>query len=44
LVVDGTGLVMYASATKYALDARVFVAGNEIKGSAPDGPVLQIEV
>jgi len=44
LVVDGTGLVMCTSATKYALGARVFVAGNEIKRSAPDGPVLQIEV
>jgi len=43
-VVDGTGLVMCTSATKYTLGARVFVAGNEIKRSAPDGPVLQIEV
>ena len=44
LVVDGTGLVMCTSATKYALEARVFVVGNEIKRGAPDGPVLQIEV
>ncbi|MCW8041320.1 hypothetical protein [Acinetobacter entericus] len=44
LVIDGSGLVMCTSATKYALDARVFVVGNEIKRGAPDGPVLQIEV
>lgn len=44
LVIDGSGLVMCTSAAKYALGAKVFVAGNEIKRSALGGPVLQIDV
>ena len=45
LVVDGTGLVMCTSSTKYAVDTRVFVSGQEIKRTAPpSGDVVQIEV
>ncbi len=44
LVVDGTGLVMCTSSTKYAVNTRVFVLGQEIKRVAPSGAVVQIEV
>jgi hypothetical protein len=44
LVVDGSGLVMCTSSARHIIGTRVFVAGNEIKRSAVDGPVLQIEV
>lgn len=44
LVVDGTGLVMCTSSTKYAVGTRVFVSNQEIKRIAPTGAVVQIEV
>ena len=44
LVVDGSGLVMCTSSTKYAVNTRVFVSGQEIKRVAPEGTVVQIEV
>ncbi len=44
LVVDGTGLVMCTSSTKYAVGTRVFVSNQEIKRIAPMGAVVQIEV
>ena len=44
LVVDGTGLVMCTSSTKYAVGARVFVSNQEIKRVAPSGAVVQIEI
>lgn len=45
LVVDGSGLVMCASSTKYAAGTRVFVSNQEIKRIAPPtGGVVQIEV
>ena len=44
LVVDGTGLVMCTSSTKYAVGTRVFVSNQEIKRVAPSGAVVQIEV
>lgn len=44
LVVDGTGLVMCTSNTKYAVGTRVFVSDQEIKRVAPMGAVVQIEV
>lgn len=44
LVVDGSGLVMCTSSTKYAVNTRVFVSGQEIKRLAPSGAVVQIEV
>ena len=44
LVVDGTGLVMCTSSTKYAVGTRVFVSDQEIKRVAPAGAVVQIEV
>ena len=44
LVVDGTGLVMCTSSTKYALGTRVFVSNQEIKRVAPPGAVVQIEI
>ena len=45
LVVDGSGLVMCTSSTKYAVNTRVFVSGQEIKRTAPPaGAVVQIEV
>lgn len=44
LVVDGTGLVMCTSSTKYAVGTRVFVSDQEIKRIAPSGSVVQIEV
>ena len=44
LVVDGSGLVMCTSSTKYTVNTRVFVSGQEIKRVAPSGAVVQIEV
>lgn len=45
LVVDGTGLVMCTSNTKYVAGTRVFVSNQEIKRIAPPvGGVVQIEV
>ena len=44
LVVDGTGLVMCTSSTKYAVGTRVFVSNQEIKRVAPSGAVVQIEI
>jgi len=44
LVVDGTGLVMCTSSTKYPVGTRVFVSNQEIKRIAPTGAVVQIEV
>jgi len=44
LVVDGSGLVMCTSSTKYSVGTRVFVSDQEIKRVAPSGAVVQIEV
>ncbi|MEN8293726.1 hypothetical protein ABFO59_14810 [Acinetobacter radioresistens] len=44
LVVDGSGLVLCTSSTKYATGIRVFVSNNEIKRPAPEGRVIQIEI
>jgi len=44
LVVDGSGLVMCTSSTKYSVGTRVFVSSQEIKRVAPSGAVVQIEV
>ena len=45
LVVDGSGLVMCTSSTKYSVGTRVFVSDQEIKRTAPpSGAVVQIEV
>jgi hypothetical protein len=44
LVVDGTGLVICTSTTKYPNGSRVFVSNNEIKRPAPEGRVVRIEV
>ena len=44
LVVDGSGLVMCTSSTKYAVGTRVFISDGEIKRTALDGEVIQIEV
>ena len=45
LVVDGSGLVMCTSSTKYSVGTRVFVSDQEIKRTAPpSGTVVQIEV
>ncbi len=44
LVVDGTGLVICTSQTRYFVGDRVFISGSEIKRSAPNGTVLQIEI
>lgn len=45
LVVDGTGLVMCTSSTKYVVGTWVFVSNQEIKRTAPPtGDVVQIEV
>lgn len=44
LVVDGSGLVMCISSTKYAVGVRVFISNNEIKRVALGGEVIQIEV
>ena len=44
LVVDGTGLVLCTSSTRFNIGDRVYVSGNEIKRSAPTGVIYQIEV
>lgn len=44
LVVDGTGLVICTSNTKYAVGTRVFVSNQEIKRVAPSGAIVQIEI
>ena len=44
LVVDGSGLVMCTSSTKYTIGTRVFISDNEIKRVALGGEVIQIEV
>ena len=44
LVVDGSGLVMCTSSTKYSVGTQVFVSDQEIKRVAPSGAVVQIEV
>ena len=44
LVVDGSGLVMCTSSTKYTVGNRVFISDNEIKRVALGGEVIQIEV
>jgi hypothetical protein len=44
LVVDGSGLVLCTSSTRYNLGATVFVSDSEIKRLAPSGEVIQIEV
>lgn len=44
LVVDGSGLVMCTSSTKYSVGTKVFISDNEIKRTALDGEVIQIEV
>lgn len=44
LVVDGTGLVLCTSSTKFFVGDKVYISGNEIKRSAPIGVVYQIEV
>lgn len=44
LVVDGSGLVMCTSTTRYNLGATVFVSDGEIKRPAPFGEVIKIEV
>ena len=44
LVVDGTGLVMCTSSTKYAVGTRVFVSNQEVKRVAPSGAIVQIEI
>lgn len=44
LVVDGSGLVMCTSTTRYNLGATVFISDAEIKRLAPSGEIIQIEV
>lgn len=45
LVVDGSGLVMCSSTTRYSLGATVFISDAEIKRLAPSsGEIIQIEV
>lgn len=44
LVVDGSGLVMCTSTTRYNLGATVFISDAEIKRLATSGDVIQIEV
>lgn len=44
LVVDGSGLVMCTSASRYNLGASVFISDAEIKRLATLGDVIQIEV
>ena len=44
LVVDGSGLVMCTSASRYNLGATVFISDAEIKRLATLGNVIQIEV
>lgn len=44
LVIDGSGLVVCTSSTKYAVGMRVFISDSEIKRTALEGEVIQIEV
>ena len=44
LVSDNSGLVMCTSVVEYRLGEKVFISNNEIKMSAPQGTVVQIEV
>lgn len=44
LVIDGSGLVMCTSTTRYNLGATVFISDNEIKRLALSSDVVQIEV
>lgn len=44
LVVDGSGLVMCTSSTRFSVGAWVFISGNEIKRSAAVSEVIQIEI
>ena len=44
LVVDGSGLVMCTSTTRYNVGSTVFISDGEIKRLAASGDVVQIEV
>ena len=44
LVSDNSGLVMCTSVVEYRLGEKVFISNNEVKRSAPQGTVVQIEV
>ncbi|MEQ1419672.1 hypothetical protein [Acinetobacter indicus] len=44
LVVDGSGLVMCTSTTRYSVGSTVFISNGEIKRLAASGDVVQIEV
>ena len=44
LVSDNSGLVMCTSQVIYKIGDKVFISNNEIKRSAPQGTVVQIEV
>ena len=44
LVADNSGLVMCTSNVEYRTGDKVFISNNEIKRSAPQGTVVQIEV
>ena len=44
LVVDGSGLVMCTSTTRYSVGSTVFISDGEIKRLAASGDVVQIEV
>jgi len=44
LVIDGSGLVLCTSNARYTVGTKVFISNNEIKRSAPEGTVVQIEV
>ena len=43
-LMDSSGLLLCTSTTEFKVNARVFVAGTEIKRSAPIGTVTKIEV
>lgn len=44
LVIDGSGLVLCTSNSRFTVGTKVFISNNEIKRSAPEGTVVQIEV
>ncbi|WOE40681.1 hypothetical protein [Acinetobacter chinensis] len=44
LVVDGSGLVLCTSTTRFYVGNWVFISGNEIKRGAVIGEVVQIEI
>ena len=44
LVVDGSGLVMCTSTTRYSVGSTVFISDGEIKRLAASRDVVQIEV